>query len=420
MNPNVSRSLTLLNDFIHATGARPRGWEWDYCCRFFEDLFRSSFGESFQLDRMTSNPWGVTAYFEGGDICVWVDMYAYDVNVKQGSVHWSWGLFDDDELRPTVYFVTMASASVSSSSRLNEKPVISSDASELNVSRICEKPVIIKKYNSRDVFAGNHILFNTNNHYINEGIEQPPDYFEKQKLGNTCNWIDKFHPGAYHKIILDKSDLEWMRRAWHIGHQTFRFSHLFDEELEETCQKYKDFPSSPGQGWFVRTDKVSLKYGIYGCGPYDCIKDIIKSMVTTIVGHECFYNEDETCPIYLMNWKDINPDKEFRIFVYKNEITALSNQNIFSPNSWLQSLKDDEIKNIVYNILDFFETNIKDKLTFIESYTMDLAILNDGTPYFIEPNAFGKYYAAGSSLFHWVNDHDKLHDNTSIELRFSN
>lgn len=131
-----------------------------------------------------------------------------------------------------------------------------------------------------------------------------------------------------------------------------------------------------------------------------------------------FYDDDETCTIYLMHWKDIDLDKEFRAFVYQNEITAISNQNLYSPNKWLMGLTESEIKNIIYLMLQHFEINIKDKIRFIESYTMDLALI-DNVVYFIEPNGFGKYYSAGSSLFQWVNDHEKLHDCNSIEFRFT-
>lgn len=278
------------------------------------------------------------------------------------------------------------------------------------------KPIIIKKYNVRDVFINDKILFNTNNHYIQEKIEQPKDYLEKQRLNVTSNWIDKFHQ-SYHKIVLDKQDLDWMRQSQRIGYFTRKFSHLFDDELEETCQKYRHLV--PPGNWFIRTDTVSLKYGMYGCGPYNSIEEIIKSMVSTIEGHSCFRDTDDTCPIYFMNWQNIEPDKEFRIFVYQNEITAISTQNIYSPNEWLTNLTEDQIKDVVKLITDYFEVNIKDKLRFIRNYTMDLAILDEGTPYFIEPNSFGKYYAAGSALYQWVNDHDKLHDSSSIEFRFT-
>jgi hypothetical protein len=46
----------------------------------------------------------------------------------------------------------------------------------------------------------------------------------------------------------------------------------------------------------------------------------------------------------------------------------------------------------------------------VNNYSIDLAILKNDEPYFIEINSFGKEYPAGSSLFHWLNDEDILYD----------
>ena len=51
---------------------------------------------------------------------------------------------------------------------------------------------------------------------------------------------------------------------------------------------------------------------------------------------------------------------------------------------------------------------------------MDAVILEDGTLYFIEINSFGKEYAAGSALFHWLIDEDELYsDGSTIYFRYT-
>jgi len=52
------------------------------------------------------------------------------------------------------------------------------------------------------------------------------------------------------------------------------------------------------------------------------------------------------------------------------------------------------------------------KLRHLSSYCMDLSILDDGRLFFIEPNCFGKEYAAGSALFHWIKDEEQLYGRT--------
>ena len=282
------------------------------------------------------------------------------------------------------------------------------------------KPVTIKRIPLDHVLAHEKILYNTNNHPYSDTELKPPDYREIIDMGNTKNWIDKFHKDNYKTIVLDKYDLTWMEKALQIGVNTRKFSHLFDDELAITCKKY-DMPKNNNNNWFIRTDSVSLKEGMYGIGPYNSFENIIKSMVSTTPGHSCFKPNDESLTIYFMEWLNIDPNKEFRIFVFQNEITAISVQHLYNINHWLNTKSDLEIEQIVQKILDYFDKNIKEKMLYMTNYVMDLALIGlDETPYFIEPNSFGKCYAAGSSLYHWIYDHDTLHESDSIEFRYVN
>ncbi len=283
------------------------------------------------------------------------------------------------------------------------------------------KPVIIKRFNLDHVFAHDKILFNTNNHEYSKEQHKPPDYDERLDMTKTKNWIDKFHKDNYRTLTFDAQDLSWMNKALPIGFHTGRFSHIYDDELEQTCNKYEDQVPHSEIGWFVRSDRVSLKEGMHGIGPYKNIKNIIESMVTASPGHTCFNEKDTSCTIYFMNWQNINPDKEFRVFVYQNEITAVSAQHLYSINEWMNTLTDEQITVIINKILTFFETDIKDKMSYLENYTFDFAFIEpNDQPYFIEPNGFGRYYAAGSALYHWIYDHDTLHESEIIEFRYVN
>lgn len=271
----------------------------------------------------------------------------------------------------------------------------------------------IQVINSDEVFLNNKILFNTNNHYIADRNPQPIDYNDRLRATMTCNWIHKFHQ-TYHTIVLDPKEITWIKRAFEQGSITGHWPQDYDDELEALCAKY----SFPEGNWFVRTEYVSLKGGYYGVGPYDNVRDIIISMVTTTERHCCVRPDDTSCTIYLMPWQTIDPDREFRVFVYQNTITAISVQDIFHRNEWLCSLSQNDIRGVVQLIMDYFEITIKERLSYIADYTFDFALLND-TPYFIEPNSFGRNYAAGSALFHWVTDHDILHDTHHVVLRYT-
>lgn len=145
---------------------------------------------------------------------------------------------------------------------------------------------------------------------------------------------------------------------------------------------------------------------------------MISSIVTSIEGHSCFREDDLTCNIYLLPWKNIPKFKEFRVFVYKNEITAISDQDLYAVNDWLNSKTEKEIEDLIFQIQDYFYKFIQQKLLYLENYVMDLAIV-DNVPYFIEVNPFGKDYSSGSALFHWINDNEKLTNSEFVELRYT-
>ena len=72
-------------------------------------------------------------------------------------------------------------------------------------------------------------------------------------------------------------------------------------------------------------------------------------------------------------------------------------------------------------ILNYFQNEIIHKITWISSYCYDFAIV-DNKPYFIEMGCFGKEYASGSALFHWILDEDILYNKTVndiIEFRYT-
>lgn len=87
------------------------------------------------------------------------------------------------------------------------------------------------------------------------------------------------------------------------------------------------------------------------------------------------------------------------MFVHKNKITAISQQALYDSNVILAKLDETERIKIIHKwiqiITKYFEDEIKKRITHIDSYVMDFAILNDFTPYFIEVNPFGKEYTSG-------------------------
>lgn len=247
--------------------------------------------------------------------------------------------------------------------------------------------------------------FNSNNHWINI---PPNNYEEILALTNTCNWIDLFHK-KYDKIVINKaSEIYFLKEAYKIGKITGQFPISFKEELEIFVEKYKHIKLDNN---FIRTENVSLKEGQYGIGPYNNIENVVKSLVTCNTTHTPINDNTKNITLYILPWVKIK--EEFRVFVYNNSITCISQQHCYK-NSNLNEPNLEFYGNI---IIEYFKSHIKNKFK-LDSYTFDFAILENNKPYFIEFNSFGKEYAAGSSLFHWLLDEKKLYGKIINKIYF--
>lgn len=274
---------------------------------------------------------------------------------------------------------------------------------------------VIKSESIDDIINYDKEKYNSNNHWIND--EPPSDYRLVISKSNTHLWIDNFKP-EYKKITVNKpAHISWLKRASKICSQTGKFSNLFIDELIDTIidlEKEYGYLFENNINYFVRVNNVSLKYGMHGVGPYCSLKNILESIVSSIKGHCPIYDDTVELVIYLIPWVKITDDNEFRVFVYKNKITAISQQHLY------KRVGMSDIENKIKIITEYFNEVIRKKIDWIENYTYDFAIIDNQEPYFIEMNCFGKEYAAGSSLFHWLLDEQILYNDVddTIEFRY--
>jgi hypothetical protein len=265
--------------------------------------------------------------------------------------------------------------------------------------------------------------FNSNNHW-EEG--RPEDYDLVMDKTQTINWIDRFHDSRKIRIILiGPSDVSWMQEAELVCTYRGVFSTLFQDKIEdyvsshpgesETMSSYPDSGIKKASGWFVRTDWTSLKDGEFGIGPYNCLEKLLKSLCTSRRGHSPISRcaPGKFLTVYLIPWVTIA--REYRMFCYNKKITCISQQNVYKRFGWSEEiLREDSAL-----LLNYFYHKIEDCLVY-DNVTIDIAILDDGTPYFIEFNSFGKEYASGSALFHWILDYDLLYsDGEKVHVRYT-
>lgn len=278
----------------------------------------------------------------------------------------------------------------------------------------------IEKIDLLDVKSNDKIKYNTNNHWEND--IKPINYTEINELTETKNWINSFRKN-YFVVNFDFSDLFMLKIMHNVCLIKNSISDLYRDEIDFLVKKYSyvDDYLKYTKGCFVRCENVSLKYGKHGCIPYSSFTQILESILTSPVGHSPLYESIKELRLYLIPWVTINKFKEFRVFVYKKKITAISQQHLYESNLLLLNLEENDLKILINSWIDiitsYFDSNIKNKISFLSNYSYDFAILEDNKPYFIEINPFGKEYSSGSSLFGWIIDERKLY-NTDDNIYF--
>lgn len=289
----------------------------------------------------------------------------------------------------------------------------------------------IETITSKDVFENNKVLYNTNNHWSTTG-KAPDDYRKVLDKGLAKNW---FHlkDDFVKTIDIDAKKHNWLLEANEIGLSTGKFPHAYDDELDELLKECNNTVFE--EPLFVRTENVSLRFGQHGAGPYYNLKMVIQSLVSCVYTHTPFNKDDigksnnqneNIIRLYLFKWNDKiskNIFSEYRVFIYNKNVTCISQQMLYTPNDILKE-KPQLAKKYAICLIEYFNENLKDNIN-INSYTLDMAVIESYNGdqlngYFIEVNSFGKDYAAGSSLFHWIIDNDKLcSDGKTVWFRYT-
>ena len=284
--------------------------------------------------------------------------------------------------------------------------------------------IVIEKIELNDALAQDKTRFNTNNIWTDN--KKPVDYADVSAKTKTKVWVDKFHKSYY---VINLPIESWMKDAFTFGTMTARVSKLHDDDIEEYVQRIEteEMKELLCKKVFIRSEDVSLKRGVHGIGPYSSLKQIVQSLVTTDTGHSVLTDEvfkEKTLKIYILPWINMIDHQEFRVFVKDKRINAISQQALYSKNTILQDLNDSERKEVITKWVDtithYYYNTISDKLTESTDYCIDISILDNGKPYFIEINPFGQEYSSGSSLFGWVQDHHILYgkDNDANTVYF--
>ncbi len=233
--------------------------------------------------------------------------------------------------------------------------------------------------------------------------KKPADYDLVLKKTHFDAYIDRFHE-SYHTVSL-VAQKAWMTEASLLFRLTGTMSKLFEDELAAL----PEHAFLDGTPWFVRTDNVSLKTGLFGAGPYRTLRDIAIGAITSSASHDPLKGSGT---YYLLPWIELVYFLELRVFVYHGNVTAMSQQHLYEVPA-VPVLERAHVD----RVLAFFDTDVRARIG-LDTYSFDVGFTESGDVYFIEANGFGAEYAAGSGLFHWVRDASILEgDGSQVVVR---
>jgi len=116
------------------------------------------------------------------------------------------------------------------------------------------------------------------------------------------------------------------------------------------------------------------------------------------------------------NWND---ELELRVFVHNKKVTAIS-QYVWSCPGYFSKQSDPKLIEIAAKVIDYIQGEIIITLSgsIGDSFVADLYyddVLDKLRV--IEFNCFGYWLAAGSALFHWINDKKILYGTDAVTFR---
>lgn len=123
--------------------------------------------------------------------------------------------------------------------------------------------------------------------------------------------------------------------------------------------------------------------------------------------------------IMIRQWEQIDPANEFRCFVYKNRLTAISQYHCYNYYKKLQG-REEEIRDVIYR----FYLKIFQHLPY-EDCVIDVILCTNTelNVKIIEFNSFGSDGMAGSGLYNWARDKNILyatHGKPDIRIKLDN
>lgn len=259
--------------------------------------------------------------------------------------------------------------------------------------------------------------YNTNNY---PGLT-PEEYINSVSLTHKDEWI-KYFPDGSLVYKFTPYEVRILYEACKIGFRSFSRTLLYKDELDDIENRLNEFVTNnfkiTDDGFFCRLSACSPKDGIHLKKVCNA-KQMIDNLITS---RRCFdifeRNIGKNLNLYISIFNRLWDEKnEFRVFVYKGKITAITQYAWCKDFGWSKEL----LYNIINMIIEYVSKEIiliaTDKLC--DRFVVDVIFVKDKIE-LIEFNSFGMELSSGSGLFEWKRDCDILYGNgNNIYIRYT-
>jgi hypothetical protein len=228
-------------------------------------------------------------------------------------------------------------------------------------------------------------------------------------------------------LELSGSDVIQLEKKAELHHTTDEsYTMTVDDQKDfstEFIQQVKQFVNKCDDGVFVRLTNTSSKNEQI-LKPLDSTSDVLNFLIRSrtfystynIVLHPVYAFPREVYAI-MMPWNNkLDLNNEYRVFIYKNKVVAISQQQWFSSKYFSEY----HCNQVAQSIQSYYNDKLKARLPY-PSVVLDVWVDSNYQTHLIECNPWGCYNASGSSLFHWIKDYEILHqeqDDVTTYMRY--
>ena len=230
-------------------------------------------------------------------------------------------------------------------------------------------------------------------------------------------WCHLLDPSTFFIVDVDNKYIKILQEMAKVNFVSGRLSELYKDEFDEICENLSKYNLktifNSNYGLFIRMNYFSPKDSNFWnkLSPFKNWNDILTVIASSKRTASSLFFDDGN-KLILRPWRfDYKHENEFRVFIYKKQIKAISQYYWHEDFKLVDKIN---VTKLVDKITEFFET-IKDKYE-LNDFVMDVVVDN----YVVELLEFNTLYISGPCCFSWKTEKHKLiNDDNNIYFKMT-